>query len=84
MQGAPGGVERVGLVASVSVEGQLDPTSTPVERVAGQTHHMKRIHHRDRVRSSSLVAVLRPVNPSIATTSTLWRQDCSSLRSATS
>jgi hypothetical protein len=49
----------------------LDPAPALVERVAGQPDDVERIHHRGGVGSSSVVAVLKPVNPSIATTSTL-------------
>ena len=56
-------------MASVTVDGLLDPAAAPVQRVAGQADDMEEIHHRDGVGSSSAVAVLKPVNPSIATTS---------------
>ena len=71
-----GPVERVVLAAAVAVDDLLDPAPAPVQRVAGQADDVERIHHRDASGSSSVVAVLKPVKPSIATTSTPSRQAC--------
>src|SRR5690606_23908815 len=49
VQRATCGVERVALVATVTMNSLLDPTPATVQSVAGQAHHMKRVHHRDRV-----------------------------------
>ena len=45
LQGAPAGVERIGLAAAVPAGVQLDPTPAFVEGVAGQSHHVERVHH---------------------------------------
>ncbi len=73
VQGPPGSVEGVAGAASVAVDGLQDAASALVQRLPGQAHDVKGVHHRDGVGSSSVVAVLNPVNPSMATTSTWSR-----------
>ena len=71
VQGVAGAVERVGAAAAVAVQVLLDPTPAAVQSVAGEADDVEGVHHRDRVRAAPrLVAVLNPVKPSIATTST--------------
>jgi hypothetical protein len=55
----------------VPTGGLLDAAAALVQSIAGQAHDVERVHHRTASGSSSLVAVLKPVNPSIATTSAL-------------
>jgi hypothetical protein len=69
VQGPPGAVERVVGVAAVSVQVLLDAAATAVQGITGQAGDVEGIHHRRPPGSSSLVAVLNPANPSIATTS---------------
>lgn len=56
-------VEQVVLHPSVSVDRELDPTAAPVERVAGQSHHVEGIHHRSRVREFLDGGGLEPGEP---------------------
>jgi hypothetical protein len=70
VQGAPRGIERVALAAVVPTGGLLDAAAALVQSIAGQAHDVERVHHRDRVGQFLAVAVLNPVNPSLATTST--------------
>ena len=71
MQRAPGAIERVAGTAALTVEVLLHPPAAGVERVAGQA--WKGSITATASGSTSLVAVLKPVNPSIATTSTASR-----------
>lgn len=75
MQGAPGRIERITSAASVSVEVLLDAASALVEGVADEADDaVEGSMTATRPGSSSVVAVLNPVKPSIATTSTALRQ----------
>jgi len=58
VQGPPGPVERVVLVAAVAVQVLLDPSSALVEGVAGQANDVEGIHDRAASGSSSTVADL--------------------------
>ena len=49
VQHAPGRVERIAGAAAVAVEVLLDAASAVVERVAGETDDVERVHHRDGV-----------------------------------
>ena len=49
VQGPPGPVERVVLVAAVAVQVLLDPAAAPVQGVAGQARDVEWVHHRDGV-----------------------------------
>ncbi len=54
----------------------LDPLTAPVQGVAGELDDVERVPHRHGVGGfSSVVAVVNPVKPSIATTSTPARQE---------
>ena len=77
MEGAPRGIERVALAAAVPTGDLLDAAAALVQSIAGQAHDVERVITATASGSSSLVAVLKPVNPSIATTSTPSRQDLS-------
>jgi len=46
VQGPPRGVERVALAAPVPVNGLLDPATALIQRIPGEAHHVKRVHHR--------------------------------------
>ena len=77
VQGSACRVERVARTAAVTLNVLLDPAPAAVQGVTGQAHHMKGSMTATAWGSSSAVAVLKPVNPSIATTSTASRRDCS-------
>jgi hypothetical protein len=72
VQGPPGPVQRVALRRG-GRGGLLDPAPAPVQGVPGQADDVEGVHHRTASGSSSAAAVLKPVNPSIATTSTASR-----------
>ena len=74
VEGAAGPVERIVGAATVAVDDLLDPAATPVEGVAGEPDDGKGSSTATASGSSSTVAVLNPVNPSIATTSIWSRQ----------
>ena len=57
----------------------LDAAADLVEDVAGEACDVEGVQHRDRVGQSSAAAVLNPVKPSIATTSTASRQSVGTL-----
>ena len=67
--GVQGAVERVGAAVAVAVQVLLDPTPAAVQSVAGDPDDVEGAQHAVASGSSWLVAVLKPVNPSIATTS---------------
>lgn len=71
----------VGGPPTVAVQVLLDPAAAAVKGVAGQPNDVERIRHRDGVGQSSAAAVLNPVIPSIATTSTPSPQDFGRLES---
>jgi len=75
VQGPPGGVEGVCGAAAVPTGVLLDPSAALVQRVAERTTWKGSITA-TASGSSSVVAVLNPVKPSIATTSSPSRQDC--------
>jgi hypothetical protein len=62
-QRAAGLVERVVPVPAVAVDRELDPSSAPVERVAGQSDDVEGVHDRDRVRDLLGSGGLEPGEP---------------------
>ena len=80
VQGPPSGIERVAFAAAVPTGVLLDPSAALVQRVAGQA--WKGSITATASGSSWVVAVLNPVNPSIATTSSPSRQDFSAFGQA--
>ena len=74
VQGAAGSVERVAFAAAVAGGGLLNPAACLIEGVPGEADHVERVRTGTAVGSSCAAAVLKPVNPSIATTSMASRQ----------
>ncbi|CCI52580.1 hypothetical protein BN13_1880002 [Nostocoides jenkinsii Ben 74] len=75
VQGAAGSVKRVAFAAAVAGGGLLNPAACLIEGVPGEADHVERVKDRDRGRKfMRAAAVLKPVNPSIATTSMASRQ----------
>jgi hypothetical protein len=88
VQSAACGIERVALAAAVPAGVLLAMASVLIQGVTGEAYHVEGIRHRHGIgqflsgvvvvarRTASGLAVLKPVNPFIATTSTAWRQAC--------
>ena len=74
VQGPARRVERVTGTAAVAVEVLLDPAAALVEGIPGEADDVEGSITATASGSSSVVAVLKPVKPSIATTSTASRQ----------
>lgn len=64
-----GAVERAVLAPAVTVQILLDAASAAVEGIPGEADDMDQVHDRDGVGEFSVVAVVKPVDPSVATTS---------------